>query len=147
MLSAKSRSSSFLVNFHLNPASSSFVVFLITKSNTNKKRKPDIEHPCFTSVFTSNHSDSSPSSMTAHCVCLFEINKFMYSPACHSTDCSMMFHKMKSCSIVLLPSLKPACSFLSSLSTPSSMRFISSPSIVSVMFGSHMQHTSRHVQI
>ena len=49
----------------------------------------------------------------------------MYSPACHSTDCSLMFLKMKSYCTVLLPSLNPACSFLSSLSTPSLIRFIS----------------------
>ena len=64
---AKSRSFSFVVNFHLNHVSLSFIVFLITKFSTNRKRKPDIEHPCFTPVFTLNHSDSSPS-ITAHCV-------------------------------------------------------------------------------
>ena len=157
MSSAKSRSFSFVVNFHLNPVSLSFVVFLITKSSTNRKRKPDVEHPCFTPVFTLNHSDSSPSSMTAHCVSSYnswtirmslsgipqyfiifhklslwtesnpflKSTKFMYSPVCHSTDCSMMFRRMKSCSAVFLPSINPACSFLSSLSTPSLMRFIS----------------------
>ena len=48
MLSAKSRSSSFVANFHLMPVSLLFVIFLITKSNTNRKRKPDTTHSCLT---------------------------------------------------------------------------------------------------
>ena len=64
--SAKSRSSSYGVNFHRSPVPSSFTVCLITQSIMSRKRKPDIVHPCLTPVVSSNHSEVASSSTTAH---------------------------------------------------------------------------------
>ena len=50
--SAKSRSSSFVVKCHLIPLSPFPVVFLIMKSITDKKRKPDMLHPFHTKTIT-----------------------------------------------------------------------------------------------
>ena len=65
MSSAKSTSSSFDVKFHFIPVLFPAVVFLIIQSTT-KKINPDITSSCLTPVLTLNHSDSSPSSNTAH---------------------------------------------------------------------------------
>ena len=43
----------------------------------------------------------------------------MYRVACHSTTCSIIFHKINICPTVPLLLLKPACSYLNSLLTPS----------------------------
>ena len=43
----------------------------------------------------------------------------MYRVACHSTTCSIIFRKINICSTVPLPLLKPACSSLNLLLTPS----------------------------
>ena len=64
--SAKSRSSSLVVKFHLIPLGSPSTDLFITKSITNRNKNPDIVHPCFTPVVTRNHSYSSPYSNTAH---------------------------------------------------------------------------------
>ena len=58
MSSAKSRSSSFDVKFHLIPVLFPAVVFLIMQSTTIKKINLDITIPCLTPVLTLNHSDS-----------------------------------------------------------------------------------------
>ena len=58
MSSAKSKSSSFDVKFHLTPVLFPAVVFLIIQSTTIKKIN------CLTPVLTLNQSDSSPSSNT-----------------------------------------------------------------------------------
>ena len=50
--------------------------------------------------------------------------KLRYNVDCHSTDCLIMFLSVNICSTVFLPSLKPACSFLSSLSNCSFILFI-----------------------
>ena len=43
----------------------------------------------------------------------------MYRVACHSTTCSIIFRQINICSTVPLPLLKPACSSLNLLLTPS----------------------------
>ena len=73
MSSTKSRSSSFDVKLHLFPVLCLAVVFLIIQSTTIKKINPDIAFPCLTPVLTLNHSDSSPSSNTAHSVSSYNI--------------------------------------------------------------------------
>ena len=55
-LSAKSRSSRKLLNFHLLPVFPCFVVVLITQSTTSRKRNPDVQQPCLTPVLISNQS-------------------------------------------------------------------------------------------
>ena len=62
--SAKSRTSSFDVNFHLSPVPS-LTVCLITQSIMSRESKPDIVHPCLTPVVSSNHSEIASSSTTA----------------------------------------------------------------------------------
>ena len=57
MSSAKSRSSSFDVKFHLIPVLIPAVVFLVIKSTTIKKINPDITSPCLTPVLTFNLHD------------------------------------------------------------------------------------------
>ena len=64
--SAKSRSSSFVVNFHLIPVFPSCKVFFITQSTTSRNSKPDMLQPCFTPVLILNHSVVSWPSTTAH---------------------------------------------------------------------------------
>ena len=54
--SAKSRSSSFVLNFHLTPVFPSCNVFFITQSTTSRNSKPDMLQPCFTPVWILNHS-------------------------------------------------------------------------------------------
>ena len=54
--SVKSRSSSFVVNYHLIPVFPSCNVFLITQSTTSRNSKPDMLQPCFTPVLILNHS-------------------------------------------------------------------------------------------
>ena len=52
----KSRSSSFVVNFHFIPVFSSCNAFLITQSTTRRNSKPGMLQSCFTPVLILNHS-------------------------------------------------------------------------------------------
>ena len=61
---------------------------------------------------------SLPSSPELHSKAHLKSTKFTYSVACHSKDCSTMFFRVNICSLVPLPDLKPACSFLNRLSMP-----------------------------
>ena len=56
MSSAKSRSSSTVVNFHLIPLLLSVVAVLMTQSKHSKNSKTDITHPCFTPDLIINQS-------------------------------------------------------------------------------------------
>ena len=53
---AKSRSWSFVLNFHLIPVFPSCNVFVITQSTTSRNSKLDELQPCFTPVPILNHS-------------------------------------------------------------------------------------------
>ena len=54
--SAKSKSSSFVLNFRLIPVFPSCHVFHIAKSTTSRNSKADMLQPCFTPVLILNHS-------------------------------------------------------------------------------------------
>ena len=62
--SAKSRSSSVLVKFHLMPFLCFSVVLCIVQSTVSRNRKPDMIYPCLTPVVILNHLVCSPSSST-----------------------------------------------------------------------------------
>ena len=64
--SAKSRSSSYVVNFHLILVFPSCNVFLITQLTTSRNSKPDMLQPCITPVLILNHSLVSCPSTTVH---------------------------------------------------------------------------------
>ena len=57
--SANSRSSNFLINFHLIPVHLC-TLFLITQSSTKRERNPDIPQLCFTTLSILTQSDCSP---------------------------------------------------------------------------------------
>ena len=152
--SAKSKSSSLVVIFHLISVLAPSTDLLITQSITKRNRHPDMLHLSLTPDFTSNQICSS---ITIHNgTCAISVHDLYHShdlcrysiaphdlpgsvSVCdvegllvvhetmvgsHSASCSTIFLNTKICSVVFLPFLKPTCSPINSTSVPATILLI-----------------------